>query len=261
MENGGILTLTVPVGEGDIVLDASVAVVSLQPGVRLIDANGQPVTYASGAVDMLQVSYTTHYKTGMRWPVGSSPSQQDLTLWDAVNCDPIIPAVITYGCERTAGRTYLRDTGVRYIMVPGYVDILNPLMPGAYPANRLLSDGRLQKDVPHLQWTSLPEIIERSIGLGPYYVESWQRGSYIRLARNPYYILGQPVTPKLEFRFYPSETIQLLLIDRTIHVLDPSSLGTISDLLMPAIDSGLLKGYSLTSGTWEHIDLNLDVYS
>jgi len=261
VENGGVLTQTVSVSQGDTVLDAGGEVVTLQPGVQVLDVHGQLVTYTSGTVELPQISFTTHYKGGAKWPDGSSLSQADLQLWDAVNCDPSAQPLSLLDCDHTAGRAYLGDTGVRYTMIPGYRNLLNLLMPGAYPSNRLLSDGRLLKDVPHSEWISLPEIIEKPYGLGPYYVDAWQHGEYIRLARNPYYALGQPLTPNLEIIFSDSESLQNMLAARNLHVLDFVSLFGINSALQGAIDAGLVNLYNLPSGTWEHLDFNLDQYS
>jgi ABC-type transport system substrate-binding protein len=261
VENGGILTQTVPVSQGDTVLNAAGKVVALQPGVQVRDVHGQLVTYTVGTLDMVQISFTTHYKNGMKWPDGSALSQADLQLWDAVNCDPSAQPLSLVDCERTAGRIYLGDTGVRYTMLPGYRNIFHPLMPGAYPADRLLSDGRQLKDVPPGEWINLPEIGETPYGLGPYFVETWQKGQYIRLARNLHYGLGQPYTPYLEFVFSDDLSLQDMLAARTIHVLDSATLAGIGDTLRQAINAGLVEAYNLPSSVWEHVDFNLDQFS
>jgi ABC-type transport system substrate-binding protein len=258
VENGGILTQTVAVSQGDRVLDAVGTPVDLQPGMQVIDVHGQLITYTSGTVEMVQVSFTIHYLDGAKWSDGSSLSQEDLRLWDEVNCY-YNPAT----CENIAERAYLGETGVRYTMLPGYRDVLNPPLPGAYPANRQLSDGRLLKQVPFADWGSLPEIAQKPIGLGPYYVDAWQQGEYIRLARNPYYALGQPLTPYLEIVFREYEGLQDMLAARTIHVLDSSTLYGVSftPALQSAISAGLVDRYLLPSVTWEHVDFNLELYS
>lgn len=256
IENGGILTQTVAVSQGERVLDATGTPVDLLPGMQVIDVHGQLVTYTSGTLDMVQISFATHYLDGAKWPDGSSLSQDDLRLWDEVTCYHNPSA-----CENIAERTYLGETGVSYTMLPGYRDVLKPILPGAYPANRLLSDDRLLKDVPLDEWSSLPEINENPVGLGPYYVDAWQMGEYIRLARNPHYVLGQPLTPYLEIVFGDEPGLQDMLAARTIHVLDSFSLSEITATLQAAIDSALVDLYNLPSTTWEHIDFNLDLYS
>jgi len=256
VENGGIVTQTVAVSQGGRVLDAVGTPVDLLPGVQVIDVHGQLVTYTSGTVDMAQISFATHYLDGAKWPDGSALSQDDLRLWDEVTCYNVPSA-----CENIAERAYLGETGVRYTMLPGFRDVLRPSLPGAYPANRQLSDGRLLKDVPLDEWSSLPEINESPVGLGPYYVDAWQQGEYIRLARNPHYALGLPLTPYLEFVFGDDAGLQDMLAARTIHVLDLVSLFGINATLQSAIDAGLVDLYMLPSATWEHIDFNLDQYS
>ncbi len=66
-----------------------------------------------------------------------------------------------------------------------------------FPAHRVLSDGRMLKDVPAKEYATLPEIAERPWGFGPYMIKEWVKGEKMVLEAHPYWFGGTPAIPQL----------------------------------------------------------------
>ncbi len=262
LENGGAAIKTVQVGTGTVVVDADGNVGPLAIGKRVINASGQVITYTGGTVPMAQLVITGTYLSGLKWSNGMPLIQNDLRLWDAINCDPASEALDYTVCERTASRQYIGDTTAVYTLVPGYLpQTYSTILPGAYPLERVLSDGRKLKDVPASEWRTLPKIIERPIGLGPYMITAWNKGVSMTFAANPYFKLGTPRTPNIEIRFLASaaEAVDGLLAG-TIHVVGTETLDTAGmERVVNAARAGQIQAFVFPSAIWEHMDLNLSV--
>jgi ABC-type transport system substrate-binding protein len=264
LENGGAITRTVSVSAGAKVVDANGAVVTLAIGTHIVDAAGHEVVYSGGAVDMTQLVVTGSYLDNMRWSDGSPLVQSDLRLWDTVNCDPALGATWRLQCDYTVQREYLDDATVRYTLAPGFVaPTYVSLVPGAYPSQRVLSDGRRLEEVPPAEWPNLPEIILSPIGLGPYRLISWEFGQRMTFAANPYFVLGAPRTPNIEIRFIGDSSAAVdQLLDGSVHVLDRAAIsgGYEAERVLAADRAGQIKAYVLASRTWEHVDMNLAIF-
>lgn len=267
LENGGVVTRAVTVAAGTTVVDANGNVGPLAPGWRVQDAAGQFVFFTGTPISMTRTVITTSYLPNLKWSDGRPLTPADLELWDTIRCalsatyDPALLGV----CQRTAQREYLSDPGARYTLVPGYSpsDYQFYLLPGAYPSERLIGDGRKLKDVPAAEWPNLPEVTRTPIGLGPYRLTSWQSGDRMTFERNPYFPLGLPAMPYAEIRFLPDTgtAVGELLAGR-VHVLGDETLppGPETEPVFTAASQNQVTVYTLPSTTWEHIDFNLDLY-
>lgn len=262
LENGGAVTSTVNVAEGTWVMDAGGSVITLTPGVQVIDAGGNVITYTGGNISMTQLAITASALPGMFWSDGSPLIQADLELWDAIHCDYTSGATSYYLCEMTEQREYLSDTTVRTTLVPGAMPSDYSIIgPGAYPSERILGDGRKLKDVPAAEWATLPEIAVNPIGLGPYRIVEWEYGIRMVFERNPYFALGLPTTQNIEILFFPPEQLETALVSGTVDILDPSGIAGISEYLQNAEDAGIITIFPIANATWEHIDMNLGLYT
>lgn len=264
IENGGAVSNTVNVGAGTIVVDANGDVVQLAVGVTVLDASGQAVTYMGGTLPMAQLTITGTFNSNLKWSNGMTLTQADLRLWDTVNCDRDSGAISFFVCDRIASRQYSGDATASYTLLPGYLPPdYSTHLPGAYPSQRVLSDGRQLKDVPPAAWYTLPEITRMPLGLGPYAITSWNSGVNMTFAANPYFGLGVPQTPNIEIRFVDSasEAVAQLLAG-TIHVLGPESLGAGAEAftVIDAARNGQAQAFVLPSAIWEHIDMNLAIF-
>jgi ABC-type transport system substrate-binding protein len=261
VENGGIVTRTISVISGTPVADVGGSILPLAPGMRVRDGAGQEVVYAGGAITMTQAVITGSWHSPLQWSDGSTVLLADLQLWDAISCDPSA-SLKTFDCAAVTQRTYLNPLTTRVTLVPGYLPFdVTPFMPGAYPSERTLSDGRKLKDVPTGEWINLAEVTRNPIGFGPYRLTSWQSGNRMTFTANPFFTLGAPAMPNVEIRFIGDSNLAAnQLITGQIDVLGPQTTPGIESLLSTAAQNGSIATYALPSATWEHLDMNLAVF-
>ncbi|GIV67262.1 ABC transporter substrate-binding protein [Caldilinea sp.] len=266
LESGLATNDVVEVSAGDKVYDATGAPVELAAGVRVIDSEGNEVEYSGeGTVQMNQLTVTYKLKPAT-WSDGTPVSVEDMKLGVKIDCDPNSGATTFDLCNRigdlendiTYSDSELAMT-IKYL--PGNQYPLYFLYPfGIYPSQRVLSDGRVLADVPAAEWATLPEVAERPLSVGPYYVKEWNKGQSIVLERNPYYE-GEVKTPNVIFVFV-ADTNQAVaqLLNGDVDFLDPSTLGAgaeVQTVIDAAESTGNVQYYISGSPTWEHIDINL----
>jgi ABC-type transport system substrate-binding protein len=251
----------VTVNSGNVVTDVDGNIQPLSSGMRVRNGAGQEIVYAGGAITMTQSVITGTLRSPLQWSDGSSVILADLQLWDAISCDATA-SLDTFGCAAVAQRVYLNPLTTRVTLVPGYLPFdVTPFMPGAYPSERTLGDGRKLKDVPPSEWPNLLEVTRNPIGFGPYRLTSWQLGSRMTFAANPYFALGVPAMPNVEIRFIGASNVAAdQLINGQIDVLGYDSTSGVEPTLATAAQSGQITTYAIPSGTWEHIDINLAVF-
>ena len=114
-------------------------------------------------------------------------------------------------------------------------------------------------DVPAAEWLTLPEIAERPLSFGPYYVKEWNKGQNLMLEANPYYD-GEVATPNMIFVFV-ADTNQAVaqLLNGDVDYVEESTLGAGAEVqtVIDAANAGNVKYDIAGSPTWEHIDINL----
>jgi ABC-type transport system substrate-binding protein len=128
-----------------------------------------------------------------------------------------------------------------------------------YPSHQVLSDGRNLKDVPAVEWATLPEIAERPLSYGPFMITDWQRGQNITLEANPYYEGGTGVQ-RIIVQIIP-DTNQAVaqLLAGEVDYLEKATLGAGAEVqtVVDAAAQGNVNVEIIPSPTWEHIDMNL----
>lgn len=260
VENGGIVVQAVNVTAGDVVADEDGNIQPLANGMRLLTSAGERVTYQGGTVSLPQAVITAAFRSGLFWSNGSPLVQADLQLWDSIQCNPVSSLRTAY-CADVAQRAYLNATTVRTTLVPGdRPQEIWSYLPGAYPSQRVVSDGRLLQNVPAAEWPTLTEVTRTPIGLGPYRLVSWDPGVRMVFAANAYYALGAPVTPYLEIRFFAdSDTLTNSLVGGQVDVVAADS-GPNLNTLLAADEMGQARAVFEATTTWEHLDFNLSQF-
>jgi ABC-type transport system substrate-binding protein len=261
IENGGAVLSSVDVAEGDTVLDAEGNLVELAAGIKIRDGEGNIVDYTGGAATMQQMVLTWTLEDGIMWSDGTPLTAADAELGYKITCDPESGAVDYTTCERTAGVEFPDDTTQIVTLVPGYTPPLYfTITFGWYPAHRVLSDGRTLADVPAAEWTTLPEIAESPIDVGPYMITAWEKGQTMTFEANPFFYKGAPTTPTVTIKFV-ADTNQAVaqLLTGDVDVLFAETLGAGAEVatVKEAADAGQVTFYVEPSATWEHIDFNL----
>ncbi len=262
LENNLAVIQEVEVEAGREVLDANGNPVTLEPGVMVKNAAGEVVEFTGEPVTMRQLVTTIQYRDDLVWSDGVPVSQADFELKFKIDCDPASGATSFATCD-TFESLEFNDRGYIVTTVPGSESPLYFLafdastLPDIYPAHRVLSDGRTLADVPASEWTTLPEIAENPIGVGPYVLTEWVKGEKMVFAANPYYYGGAPKTPNLVIAFITPENAEAQLIGGQVDLLDFTTLVGVSETLKNAADEGAITLIIDPSASWEHIDYNL----
>ena len=126
-----------------------------------------------------------------------------------------------------------------------------------YPAHRAASDGRLMKDIPAAEWTTLPEVAESPWGFGPYMITEWVKGEKLVLAAHPYWYGGTPASPNLVVALITPENAEAQLLGGQVDILTSETLAGVTETLDAAAKAGEINVFNEAGATWEHIDINM----
>jgi ABC-type transport system substrate-binding protein len=264
VENGGALNNEVEAKEGDMVYDSGGNVVALAAGVKVLDATGAEVEYASGTVKMKQLVVTYKYREDIKWQDGSALSQPDLELYYKVVCDKESGATTVINCDKTANVAF-DGTSETVTLLPGVQDPLYSLpYYGFFPSNQPIESegaykGMTLKDVPAKDWPTLAEVAEKPWSYGPYMIKEWVKGEKLVFEANPYYYRGAPKTPNFVISVVSAENAEQQLLTGAVDVLGSETLAGLSEQLVKGETDGVVKNYVIAGATWEHIDFNLFV--
>ena len=132
-------------------------------------------------------------------------------------------------------------------------------------------------------WTPLPEHLWKNfsasdllnaegdtlipIGWGPYTIEEWVPGTFIRLSKNPNYFRageGLPKFDQLIYRFVgsdPSKTIPMLLAGECDILEETPQLFEQGELLLALQNQAQLQAIFGPKTAWEHIDIGIVPFS
>ena len=262
LENDMASNTDVEVEAGRLIVDANGNVVTLEPGVPVRTSEGEVVEYTSGTVTMKQLVTNIQYRDDQVWSDGTPVSQADFELKFKIDCDPESGATSFATCEQIE-KLEFRDNGYTVTALPGnqsplyFLSFDSSALPDIYPAHRVLSDGRKLGDVPAAEWTTLPEIAESPIGVGPYVITEWVKGEKMVFEANPYFYGGAPKTPNIVISFLAPENAEAQLIGGQVDILDFTTLVGVSEALKGAEEQGAIRIIVDPSASWEHIDFNL----
>lgn len=272
LENGIASNRIVEVTEGDKVWSVDSEAVELAPGVEVLNADGEVVTYEDGTIEMHQLTVPFTFTEGLTWEDGTPVTKADFELAYKVNCDPTSGSVSYTICNSIEKVDYPNDNTYVITYLPGaqwaeyFVQTIgqnsNLYAIGAYPAHQELSDGRKLVDVPPAEWSTLPEVAEKPLSYGPYKLVEWQKGQRMVFEANPHYYKGEPAIKTIIIQFF-SDTQQSVaqLLTGEVDVLARETLGAGPELetVLQAGEERKIQVIPVTSPTWEHIDFNLFV--
>lgn len=259
IENGRAQNNEVEVKAGDKVVDANGDVVELAAGAKVINSAGETVEFTGDPIKMNQLVVNYEYRPDLKWPDGSPVTQEDLELAFKIGCDRESGATSFITCDKTASYV-INGLVATQTMLPGdQYPLYFARDYGFYPANRVLSDGRLLKDVPAKEWATLPEIAENPWGVGPYMIKEWVKGEKLVLEAHPYWYGGAPKTPNIVLSYVTAENAEAQLLGGQVDVLGSETLAGLTETLANAEAEGKVVNYVIPGGTWEHIDFSLFV--
>ena len=262
IESGRATNADVEVKEGDIVWNTDGEAVPLAPGVEIVTADGETITYQSGTVKMKQLTVTDKWISGIKWEDGEPLKKADFELAYKINCDPDSGATSLTYCNSIKSIDFKSDTEYTVTFHPGvqWPTYFAGAGLGAYPSHQVLSDGRKLADVPAAEWQNLPEIIERPLSNGPYILKEWVKGQSMTFEANPNYYKGEVKIKRVIIKFI-ADTNQAVaqLLTGEVDVLGSETLGAGAEVqtVIEAGNRGEIQAFVVASPTWENISMNL----
>lgn len=222
IENGDAQIVRITVDEGDMILDATGALVPLEEGVRARPAECRSddcaVTY-NGEVplEMDQMIVTFHIRPDLTWSDGTPLTADDSVYSYQLHAEAGIDPYLT---ARTQVYEAADAQTLQWFGMPGFIDptyFLNFWSPapkhlwGEFPADELPST----------------DVAARTpTGWGPFMVKEWIPNDHITLTKNPNYFRaeeGYPLTSLITFRFIPDPDAALTeLIAGRCDIIEPT---------------------------------------
>ncbi len=258
--DGDALTRSVRVREGSVVLDTGGQVVTLTNGVRVrpsgCHADECAVTFEGDSLWMERVEATFVMRDDVTWADGEPVTPEDSLFAFEIASHPKTPGR-RHLVERTLRYRISGENQIQWVGVPGFIDstyFLNFFDP--LPLHQL--SGREPEAL-----LRASETRRNPLGWGPFVIDEWIEGDYIRLSRNPHYFRADESLPKLDyvvFRFASDAadvTARLLSGECDIGTHD-ADFELSAPLLIQAEQRGLLHVLSVPTNGWEHIDFGIE---
>jgi len=181
----------------------------------LVDDRGELVpdralavpTVANGGISADRRTITYHIRTG-RWSDGAPFDARDVAFTiealrnphTAVPDTTAVAPIVSYEVPHP-------DTLIVHLREPSAPFVASFLTLGANDPFAILPR--------HIaaRYTSLDRssLDTQPVGLGPFVLERWERGSHLRFVRNPYYWRGPATSPRIDVAIVPSPQTRLVL--------------------------------------------------
>lgn len=256
--------------------DAVIAAVTVEAGARVIDSDGEAVTLAkdmrlrpSGCrtddcaitfdgtpVTMDQLQATFVLKSGLRWSDGEPLTARDSVYSFEVARHPDTPSWKWLEL-RTAGYVAQDDRTVVWTGLPGFLDATyttafwTPLPAHAW------------QNYDEANMADRPDVNRTPLSYGPYVIDRWEPGQFIKASPNPHYFRageGLPAFDTLTFRFMMQD------IDPALNALDSGRCDVLTvefylerdyDRLQSLDAAGAIRAYTIPTTRWEHLTFNI----
>ncbi len=261
LADGDAVRQPVMVKAGDMVVDANGDLVELISGVQVFPSGcSRPdcaVEYAGpGEIQMDRLAVEYKLLPDLKWSDGASLTAQDSVYSFWLDAHPETPS-LKFNVKRTASYEALDDLTIQWVGLPGYMDptyFLNFWTPlpghiwGEYDAAEL-AEAKVSTREP--------------IGWGPYVIERWQPGEYIKLSRNPYYFRadeGLPRFSQLLFRFHSGDGVDFItsILNGECDIVSQlSPLDEQIEMLVDLHEEARLNAAFIPSKAWEHVDFGI----
>jgi len=273
LENGGLVLRPVEVTQGARVVDAQGRVVTLQPGMTVLTADGESTVFEGGSITLTEMVVSFTLRDGLTWSDGA-PLTADDSVYSFELAGAFLDRLPLHRrllYEQTARYTAVDARTVVWTSLPGYHDTFN--VQGFRFQNFYVQN--FFSPLPRHTWgTSSPEWLaqsqvaqERPLGWGAFVAEEWARGDHLTLVRNPAYFRaaeGLPILERITVRFVPDLQQGLARLVNgecdllTQDVLEREAVRTGS--LAPLIEAaahGQVDLVTAPSSEWEHLDFNV----
>ena len=255
LADGDATLQTVQVEEGAKVVDVDGVPVELLPGVTVLNAAGQEITFEGGAITMTQMAATFVLRAGITWADGQ-PLTADDSRYSFELAGEFDSPTLRMLLDRTQSYAVVDERTIVWTGLPGYRDpfyfqnFYHPLPRHVWTGSS--AEQLLSAEVAH----------RKPLGWGPFVVEEWVEGEHIKLIRNAHYFRaseGLPYLDRVIFRFVPDlrQALDMLVAGECDLIgQDLIENGDLTPLL-EAADAGMVQLISSPSSEWEHLDFSV----
>lgn len=209
------------------------------------------------AVELDQLIITYNIVEGLTWEDGTPVTAADYELSFQLYLDPNPPNPSRFNGERVAEYNVIDDTTIEVKVLPGYTPA--SFAPDFSPENFPPFPAHVLGDVDPAEIPS-SEFARAPLSHGPYKVEEWVEGQYIRLAKNDsYWREGYPNFDEVIHKFIPDTNqllAQLISGECDIGTEDGMDMDQ-SPFLLQAENEGILVANYKRGTVWEHIDFGM----
>jgi peptide/nickel transport system substrate-binding protein len=261
LANGDAVIEQVTVELGDRIVNGDGEVMALAQGMRVRPAGCRTaqceVPFEGESLLMDRLRATFRLKPDVRWADGTPLTAQDAVYSYKLARDPDTLKgkwleIRTHSYEAPDPHTVVW-TGMPGFLDPDYVlAFWTPLPKHAWV-------GYTAAELPET-----PEVTRTPLGYGPYVIQTWEPGQYVRLTPNPHYFRadeGLPFFETLTFRFISNQTIDGALdaladgtcdlLTRELYVEDGLA------RLQAMAEAGEARMVTQPSPVWEHLTFNV----
>jgi len=195
LADGDAVTRTTYVRRGQRVVDANGDVVELEDGARVRPSGcyttGCEVVFEGGLLRMDRLEVTFSLRKDVTWFDGEPLTAKDSEFAFEVASDPATPGY-RYVTERTTSYRAEDEWHTQWTGLPGFMDPLYavrffPPLPHHQLADRPPGD-----------LTDYDATRRRPMGWGPFVIDEWAQGDYIKVTRNPEYFRADEGLPYLD---------------------------------------------------------------
>jgi peptide/nickel transport system substrate-binding protein len=252
---------TMPVVNGDMVVDTAGNLVSLTKGVTVLPSGCTDASCAvtwDGTSELSMDRWIANYrlKDGIKWSDGEPLIAADSVFSYKIAADPDTP-VVKKTTDLTEAYEAVDDHTIRWVSKPGLVvDDFADYFWSPLPEHQLgkMTAAALQ---------TAPEVNQSPIGWGPYMIDSWVPGDHIRLVKNPNYFRAGEGLPKFDvlvYRFLGNIADNNVAAQLTgvCDIVDQSTrLEDQTEIIRQAELAGKVKVYSGLGPEWEHLAVGI----
>lgn len=248
---------------GDLIVDASGALVNLEEGVEYFPAGCREASciasYAGQEevqVDQMVVRFIL--RPDIYWSDGNQVTMDD-SVYSYEIARSLYPRVRPELLAHTISYQAVDALTLEWRGLPGYLD------PGA--------GGFFFAPLPRHAWSILPveELLSSEtanrlpLGWGPYVIEEWVAGDHISLNRNPRYFRAEEGLPKFDHLVYRfmrdgAEALAALQAGECDYVDESAQLETVRGQVLALEQSGSLISATANAAAWEHLDFGIQSY-
>jgi peptide/nickel transport system substrate-binding protein len=263
LENQAIRIEPVVAVSGDLIVDASGALINLAEGVEFFPSGCRGAdclqTYSGqGEVQVDQMVVQFNLRPDIYWSDGNQLTMDD-SVFSYEIARSLYPRVRPELLAHTISYQAVDALTLEWRGLPGYLDS------GAA--------GFFLTPLPRHAWSFLPvedlmtsDIANRMpLGWGPYVIEEWVAGDHISLNRNPGYFRSGEGLPKFDHLVYrfmgdSQQALAALQAGECDYIDESAHIETVRDQVLALQQSGNLVSATTNATAWEHLDFGIQAY-